>query len=64
MNIEITFGWWLVPAALTAAIWTWAFVANSDNRGSGYGADIAGMIVFGVAIIVSLFVWLVWAVLS
>lgn len=65
MNITIAFGWWLIPAAITGYAF-WRSVRYSIKRGppSGdydFGVDV--LAAHGAALIVTLFAWLVYAVL-
>jgi hypothetical protein len=67
MMIEINLGWWIAPMVVTAAVFIWAYIVG-DVQGSGdyghIGAALANLVVFGVALIVTLFAWLVWAVFA
>lgn len=59
MTINISFGWWLVPLAITLLSILWAvWVLDEEARQMG-GIFYSG----AIAIIVSLVAWLVWALL-
>jgi len=63
MDLTIMLGWWIAPALVTLL----AFIIAGNNLpvySRGYGDGIAGVFILGVAIIVSLIAWLVWAVLT
>lgn len=67
MSATITFGWWLVPAAITAAAYVWASMKEDRRPVHDYGRigqSAANAIIHGVALVVSLIAWLVWAVLA
>ncbi len=61
MTLVIHPGWWLLPLAITALVFGWA-IRETPKASGGYG-DIAGLLSFGGALIVSLVAWLAWAVL-
>lgn len=61
MNLTITLGWWLIPAAITAAAFGKAalYVAKREPRGDyDFGLDI--LLVWGAALIVSLVAWVTY----
>lgn len=60
MTIEI--GSWVIPLVLSAVFW---LLAMSTWRGesNGLGGSIVGVFLGGVAVILSLIVWLIWALL-
>ena len=64
MTFSIIFGWWLAPALVTIAAFAWS-THHQDHRPTGdygrIGQGIGNAILHGVALIVSLIVWLVWA---
>jgi hypothetical protein len=66
MTFSITLGWWLVPFVATLTAYVFAFwSARSNGRPSYPDVDAAvGMFLYGAATILSLAVWLVWAVLA
>lgn len=65
MDIVIPIGWWVVPLAVTVAAFSIA-IAKSDDRPTGdygrIGQGIGNAMLQGVALIVSLVAWLVWAI--
>lgn len=68
MDVTITLGWWLAPAAVTISAFAgMALWDRSQPRSSGYGAVTDGLlalIAYGAALIVSLVAWLFWAILT
>ena len=63
MTITITYGYWMIPLVITI----FAFAAHLRvcwNEEPGYGGAIVGMFTFMTATVVSLFAWLVWAILT
>lgn len=68
MTVYIPFGWWLLPLAITVAafIWQW-WILKDKTTGGDYGPiglAVFQAITFLGALVVSLFAWLVWAVLT
>jgi len=68
MQITITAGYWLIPLLLTIISF---FIANDYKKHNcgyincGYiNCDFEGLIRFLIAIIFSLIVWLIWALLN
>lgn len=66
MTITIDFGWWLLPLAITIAAYGWHWWVNKDVQ---YGGDynfsvIETLMTFCLATSVSLFAWLIWALLT
>lgn len=66
MTITINASWWLFPIAVTIIAFGWAAWVDRDNQSGGdYSfAAIGSAFVYGAALIVSLFAWLIWAVLT
>ena len=65
MNITIALGWWLIPAAITGYAF-WRSVRYSINRGpirGDYDFGIDVIMAQGAALIVTLFAWLLYAVI-
>lgn len=63
MTITMSFGWWLLPAAVTVASYLWAWLTNRGSRPS-YADAVIALISYGAATIVSLIAWLIWAALT
>lgn len=61
MTYTITFGWWIVPALITAASFAWAFWPDNST---GFGAAVAGLIQSLIALVLSLAAWLIWSLLT
>ena len=66
MDITLSFGWWLMPLAVTFAafIWQW-WMHKDDIQADGYSAIGQGMgqaLTFLVALVASLIAWLVYFV--
>ena len=55
----ITLGWWLAPLAVTVAAFCYAF--GGETLPTEYDASIDNAVLFGLATIVSLASWLIWA---
>jgi len=68
MTITLTFGWWLLPLAVTIAAFGWHSWATKENRRTGGYEDIGmamgQLITFSAALVVSLIAWLIWALLT
>lgn len=68
MEFTIEAGWWLLPAAITLAIWAFAFVKSREigpSSGRDYGmTGVAHAFVWLMAIVPILIVWLIYAVLT
>lgn len=67
MNITIEISWWIIPAVATVTAFAWAWFEWNKQEPAGT-MDIVGPVIFllyfGLATIVSLIAWLVWALLS
>lgn len=64
MTVEISFGWWIAPVAVTALAFLWAYLKQDRSTGGDYAE--AGRIVFNIALyliatIPALIAWLVWS---
>lgn len=63
--MEITVGWWAVPAFITIAA---VFIAVREapvSSGRDYGAGaFIGLAMMMAALIVSLIAWLIWALVA
>ncbi|MEZ0212404.1 MAG: hypothetical protein ACAH27_05570 [Xanthobacteraceae bacterium] len=62
-------GWWLAPLAFSAACFGAAFALKprrmpSTRPFSAFGSGLAGIFLFGCAIIASQFAWFIWAWLT
>lgn len=64
MTFTITLGWWLLPLSVTVFFYIAAYTVQPKPNPGQFG-DIGGAFMFlmayGVATIVSLTVWLLWA---
>lgn len=64
-ELVIPIGWWILPLAVTVVSFGVA-TAKADNGPTGdygrIGQGIGNAMLQGVALIVSLAVWLVWAI--
>lgn len=63
--MEVTIGYWAIPAAITLVAMTWAIVWGNREMGSssGYGSIGAGMgaaLILLLAVIVSLIAWMIY----
>ncbi len=65
MSLTVSLGWWLVPAAVSAACFGCAAYASRDLGNDRFGAG--AVIAFGfylAAAVVSLLAWLIWALVA
>jgi hypothetical protein len=60
--MTITFGWWLLPLAISAAVWL-RFAIQVNGRSANLGNAILGFAELLYSLIITLFVWLIWALL-
>jgi hypothetical protein len=62
MNMTVTFGWWVIPLAITLGTMSWAILTpGAPMRGDYSFPDPMPAIRFAGALIVSLVAWLIWA---
>lgn len=64
MTINIAFGWWVIPAAITliALIFATWRSDRSYSRGLGaVGQAMANAFILLIAIVISLIAWLIWS---
>lgn len=68
MTLTIGFGWWLLPTAVTIiAVVVALYMSREDGSHGDYasiGNAFVALVIYCVAIIVSLIAWLIWAVLT
>lgn len=67
MTFTIQFGWWLLPTALTIVAFLRALELDRGNvagRGDYGFSAFASAVYYGIALIVSLVAWLVWALVA
>ena len=68
MTIDVFFGFWLIPFAITVGVYTWALMTPgyhfSLRNYQDIGIDFLPTLRLGLATIVSLAAWLVWALVS
>lgn len=65
--ITISLGWWIAPAAITLLAFGWACAKEDRSPAYDYGRigqGIGNAVLYGVALIVSLTAWLIWALLT
>ncbi|MCW1844164.1 hypothetical protein [Prosthecomicrobium hirschii] len=68
MTISISFGWWLLPLAVTIGLhlgWRLFGVREQPRRGSMFPDLVGGMVEVGgylLAALLSIIAWLVWAI--
>lgn len=65
MTITITAGWWMIPTVVTAVVWIRAIwdihqIPPATGPGSVFLA-LQALIYAGIATIISLAAWLIWA---
>lgn len=66
MTFSLTIGWWLLPLIITVALIAWALPRRADERNNGsmygdLGYAVGGLIRLLTAVSLSLFSWLMWA---
>lgn len=64
MTINIEFGWWIAPTAITALMFLWAYLKQDRSVGSGYGEPARLLFngtLFLITTIPSLIAWLIWS---
>jgi hypothetical protein len=61
--MEVTIGWWAIPAAITLIGFTW-LLCQPAGQNSGYGVDLTPLLAFGAVIIIVLFSWMVYGLLT
>jgi hypothetical protein len=67
MTFTVSFGWWLAPALVTALAFAWSYTKQDRSPAYDYGRigqGIGNAVLHGMALIVSLIAWLIWAVLT
>lgn len=68
MSVTLTLGWWLAPLAVTMAVFAFSIIVDrSESRPTSYasiGNAVVGIFMYGAATIISLFAWLIWALLA
>jgi hypothetical protein len=67
--ISVVLGYWIIPAALTIAAFAWALPMRDNERPNGgmfdgLGYAMGSLFRTGAALITSLAVWLIWALLT
>lgn len=67
MSIAIPLGWWIAPIVITVAVFAIAW-RNEDNSPAGdygrIGQGIGNAVIYGMALIVSLFAWLLFFIVA
>lgn len=58
--MSISIGWWIVPLIITIAAFAWAAISARNERGT-YLEGMAAVIVYPLAMVVSLVAWLFWS---
>lgn len=59
--MTVTFGWWLLPLAITAVAWgTSLYDFDNSTGGYGIGSGIYNGALVGRAMVLTLVVWLVY----
>ena len=61
MDVTITLGWWIAPAALTLGLVAWCLL---PTKTTGYGIDVANAVMFLFGALVCCFAWAVYFGLS
>jgi hypothetical protein len=60
--MTIVIGWWVLPAAITFALFLWALLTPPKHSGD-YGFDLMPLVRMAGAIIGTLVAWLIWSLL-
>lgn len=67
MTINIAFGWWIAPTAITALAFLWACL-KQDRKVSGGLAEPArlmgNLFLYLIATIPALIAWLIWSLVA
>lgn len=64
MTIEISFGWWIAPAIVTALTFLWAYLKQDRKVSGGYGEParlVGNLFCIFIATIPALVAWLIWS---
>lgn len=64
MTINIEFGWWIAPTAVTALAILWAYMKQDSKVSSGLGEParlMGNLFLYLIATITSLIAWLIWS---
>ena len=66
MTFTISPGWWVVPLIVTVIMFGWAAYESSGYKPNGgmFDFNIAPLVYSAVALPVSLFAWLIWALVT
>lgn len=70
MTITVAAGWWMIPGMMTLAsvlflIFWKGFLADAGSDiGTRAISGLLDLLVIGVFLIINLFAWLIWALLS
>lgn len=64
MTIDITFGWWLLPLVATVGAFIWAHVTANAKPGMYGGGAMFNLVIWLMALVPVLAVWLIWALLT
>lgn len=64
MSYTITFGWWAIPAVLTLVFFTVAISKFSGSRGDYSFPEVWNGLMLLLALVPSLVVWLIWALVA
>jgi hypothetical protein len=65
--MTLTLGWWLLPAAITLITLSWCFFTFNKRPTDALGVILQPFIAsfyYGIAVVVSLAAWLIWALLT
>jgi len=63
--MTITVGTWAIPLLLTVVAWAWATIWTNQQPAGGFmGNSLEGMFAVTGAVVASLAIWLVWALLK
>jgi len=60
--MTIVIGWWIIPTFITILAWGWAMSRRYEQ--GGYLPDMSVIFYGGAALIVTLFAWMVYGLLT
>ncbi|CUA89810.1 hypothetical protein Ga0061061_1106 [Chelatococcus sambhunathii] len=63
MTITINAGWWLLPSAVTMALFIWAAIAAREDGGTYGAGHVYNLLIYLVAAFGSVVAWLIWSLL-
>lgn len=62
--MSLALAWWAFPMAITGCAFAWAALASAPSDRPSYADGVLMIFAYGVALILSLIAWLIWAVMT